>query len=243
MDAAEVTLHDAFCRADLRAVTAVCAFVVVDVRKVIFDGDSADRTFLFALFAGDAAVRAGFSGDGAFFRVGAGNKHFFHIRHDADELIRADRRAHSAADAKTGVDMRDAVFKTNRVIRADRGAVAETHAAEAAFACSAEKELCRLAAFYALIVHFVSGNFTVASALDDGDLFNNVLKCDAQKLRKLLCDAVGAGNAEIGFDAFSVDEGVGIAVTACIAAGSAVSTRQAFTDNWKTFILLDRHDL
>lgn len=62
-------MHDAAGNADLRTVTAVCTFIVVNAGKVVFNRDRPDRTLSGAFFAANAAVRAFAANGSALFRV------------------------------------------------------------------------------------------------------------------------------------------------------------------------------
>ncbi len=79
---AEVANHNAVCRTNLCAVSAVRALVIVDLRQIILDSDRTDRAFLFTLFVGDSAMAALFSCNCALFGVAAGDEYLFNIRHN-----------------------------------------------------------------------------------------------------------------------------------------------------------------
>ena len=85
--ASEIAHHYTVSRANLGAVAAICALVIVDLRQIVYNGNGADRTFLFALLAGYTAVTARFSGNRTLFGVRAGHEHFILVRHNGYELV------------------------------------------------------------------------------------------------------------------------------------------------------------
>ena len=140
MDAVGVRYHNTAPWADKCAMLAFYAFFIVDNCQIVLNGNSAVRTFPFAFPAANAAMGAFPPGDRPRFVVVAGNDDAFYIGDDANAVIWTSGRAFSAADAQPRLDMGDAVFQINRIVRALRHTVSQADTAEGACAVPSKKE-------------------------------------------------------------------------------------------------------
>ena len=94
-----VTALYCVCRTAFCALSAACAFAVINVCIVVFNGDSAEFTDLFALLTADTAVFAGCTGVFADILRGTENVNAVRYIVHNDKLIRTGLCAESAAAA------------------------------------------------------------------------------------------------------------------------------------------------
>ena len=106
-------------RAILFALSAICAFFVINSRKIIFYRYSADRTTLFTFFAAYTAVRALVSDHSSLFCITARNKCCLDVGNNAYYPLRTSPRAKTAANTSACIYVRYSVFNTNCLVRAN----------------------------------------------------------------------------------------------------------------------------
>ena len=96
-------------RADIGAVAAADALVIVDRGHEVLDLDGFRRALALALHAADAADVADLARDGALVLIAAADEHSLLIRHLLNDLLRAGLGAGAAADALVVVDLNNAI--------------------------------------------------------------------------------------------------------------------------------------
>ena len=180
--AGEIGVFDRVHGAVRLAGAAVDALIVIYDGKVINDGDRLSGAVLCAFAAGDTAVGAFAADYRALIVIGAGDDNAPHVREKGDQVVRASLGAQSAADAFSCIDMSYAVLDTDRVVRADLLAVAEAHAAVGAMPPSAVKHVGGGAGLYAPVILFIMVVDTVAVAVYESDLLNDVFELNAHYL-------------------------------------------------------------
>ena len=194
----KVTFVYAMNGADLNASCAVCAKLVVDGCKVVFDLDRAAWTSLLALHTADTSVCAILTGKCALFVVGALYDYSCGVVYDLDNAIGAGACAYAAANALSWVDVRYAILNGNSVAGADLYAIAVAEAGVGAGLVSVVEEVCHKTALGAVVVKLSFGNVTVSVAGNVSHLFNNVLCLYSEDRGDLRGYRVTARNAEVG---------------------------------------------
>ena len=114
------------CWADTYASTASRTFAVIDLSKVIFDGDRAVFAGFFTFSASDTSIFASFTCIGALIFIAAHDNGLRFLGYHGDDMLGTDGGAKSATDAAGGIHMGKPVFDAYGFIRTGKGAVTET---------------------------------------------------------------------------------------------------------------------
>jgi len=229
--------------AGLSTFAAAYALALIDVSKVIGNGDSLVLAGLNALHAADAACLASLHSLCALLLVVAHYKQLVVSRNNLDNVIGAGLSAKSAADAGIRINVSNAVLNIDSILGANLSAVAETHASEGAGSLAAEQDLGSLAGFHALILILIGGVITGTVASYNCDHGDNVACIETEQSADALGSVSAAGNTEVSSGLIAGDKSLSVRVTAGIAAGTAVSAGQALTNRSEALIYRNRHEL
>lgn len=221
---------------------AAGTFFVVDSCDVVLDGNSIVGTVLFALFTADAGVFAGFLGCRTLI-VGAAHYGNYSVTGmEGDYILGTSLNAHSAADAVLGVDVSNTAFDADGIGGAGREAVAAANASVNAGVMAAVNLGYRLAGGNTVVYGFSRGSGAGAVTLYKSHLRLFGFNFNAEKLRKLFRHGNRPGDTEIRCR-FTESHGFRVAVTAGIAAGTAVSAGQTFTNLCGFLLLLNSEEM
>ena len=224
--------------ANTRAGTAAGTLGIINSSEIVLYGYSALGTSLLALSAADTAVRADLSGKGALIVVGALHHNSGGIVYKMDNAVGALSGTNSAADTLSGIDLGNALLYGDSVLGTDAHTVAVAEAGEGAGAVSLIGEVCGTAGALTAIVVLLLYSIAGAVAGNISNSLYNILCLNAHNGSNLLGNAVTAGHTEVGLGGLSLGKSLCIAVTAGIAAGTAVGTGQAITDSKCALVLL-----
>ena len=111
-----------------------------------------------------------------------------------DDGLRAGCGTKTATDAKAEVNMSEAVYDVDGILRADGGTVAVSDTAVSAVAGATEVEFCREATFNARIAITRFHCVAVTVAMDDGNLRYDICRFFSEKRGNRGGDLVSAGN-------------------------------------------------
>ena len=229
--------------ASLSTFAAAYALALIDVSKVIGNGNSLMLAGLNALHAADAACLASLHSLCALLLVVAHYKQLVVSGNYLDNVVGAGLSAKSAADAGIRINVSNAVLDVDSVLGANLSAIAETHASEGAGTLAAEEYLGSLAGFHALILILIGGVITGAVASYNRDHGDNVARIETEQSADALGSVSAAGNAEVSSGLLAGDKGLSVRVTACVSASTAVCTGEALTNGTKALIYRNRHEL
>ena len=238
--AVEVFLCDAVNGTSLGAFAAAGTFFVVNNCKIVLNVDRSVGAGLFALAASNTTVFTSLSGDCSLVVIGAENRNARSVLDKRDNLVWAGANTDSATDTALRIYPCNTVFNSDSVLRAGSNTVAVAETSEGAKLITVIAHIGYMTALFAVIVKFSFCNVTVSVAGNVGDLLNYVLGFNTKNLGNLLCRSVTTRNAGVRNVTFARGERLGVAVTAAIAAGSAVGAGETIADRQILFVFLDR---
>lgn len=225
-------------RAYLSTLTASRALGVVNDREVVNHLDCALGAVKLALLTADASILASLACYSTLVLGGAHNSYLCIDRQELDYVLGAFLDTHSAADAGSWINMSNTVYNADCVGRTYACTVAAAYTAEAAGVRSCKNHRCRLAGSDAVIVSLLGSVLKVAVTAYKCNHRLTDLDLNTKKVGKLVCCRLTAGHAEVCLT-FAQSKCLCIAVTACISAGTAVSTGQALSDILGELLLLN----
>ena len=229
--------------ASLSTFAATNALALINVSKVIGNGNSLMLAGLNALHAADAACLTSLHSLCALLLVVAHYKQLVVSRNNLDNVVGAGLSAKSAADAGIGINMSNAILNVDSVLGANLSAIAETHASEGAGTLAAEEYLGSLAGFHALILILIGGVIAGAVASYNSNHGDNIACFKTEQSTDSLSSVGSTGNAEVSSGLFAGDKSLCVRIAACISASTAVCTRQTLTNRSKTLVNRNRHEL
>jgi len=226
----EVALVYAMNGADGYALATARALRVIDNREVVDHVYSIVGTVLLALTAADTAVGARLTSVGALSVARALNHDARGVADKVDDGIGTGPRADAAADALSRVDPCDAVLNGDSALGTYVDAVAVAKAGIGTELVARVRHIGGAAALYALVVVLALGSGAGAVAGYVSDLLDNIARLKTEDGCDSLCGVVAAGDTEVTLLALALRESLCIAVTAAVAAGAAVGTRETVAD-------------
>ena len=234
----EVALVDTMDGTYLYARATAGAEVVIDGREIVLYGDSTLRTGLLTFHTADTAVGAVLTYVCTLVIVGALDNHAYGVVEKVDDTVGALAYADTASDTLLRINASHAVLYGDSVLRADFSTVSVAEAGEGAELVTAVRHVGGAAGLVSLIVVLLLVDFAGTVAGYECNLFNNVLSGNAEHSRDLLSGAVTAGNTEVSLVGRLFCKSLCIAVTAGVAASTAVSTGETVTDSNGSLVLL-----
>ena len=229
----KVTLVDTMDGANLTALAAGYALLIVYNSEIVHDVTSVLGTASLALAAGNTAVKTELAHYGTLIVVRAFHHNARGVAKEVDNAVGTGTHAQTATYALTLVNNRDASLGyLDSILGTNGNTVTVAEAGEGTGAVATVEKICRTTALGACrivvfsilpVTHTVTGD--VCHHLD------NVLSLNAEDRRDFPCGAITAGGAEVRFFALTLGKCCGIAVTARVAAGAAVSTGEALADS------------
>ena len=238
----EVALVNTLDGADLYARAATGTQRVVDSREIVLDSDSTVRAGLLTLHTTYTAVGAILTGESTLVLVGALNDNAGGVVDKMDNTVGALANADATADTLSGVNVCNAVFNGDRALRTHCRTVAVAEAGEGTEFVAAVRHISGTAGLVTLVVVLSLCNVAGTVAGNVSYLLNNVLCFNAEDLCDSLSSAVTAGNTEVGLVGGLFTESLSIAVTARVAARTAVCTGEAVTDSKDGLVLLNAEE-
>ena len=233
----EVALVNTLNGADLYARAAAGTERVVDGREIVLNGDSTLRTGLLTLHTADTAVGAILTGESTLILVGALNYYAGSVVDKMNDTVGALAHADATADTLLRINSCYTVLYGDSVLRTNYGTVTVAEAGEGTELVAAVRHICGAAGLVTLVVVLSCRYVASAVAGNVSNSFHYVGSLNAEDSRDVLCGAVTAGNAEVGFVGSLVSESLCISVTARVAARATVSAGQTVTDSNGGFIL------
>lgn len=233
---------DTFPGTDFDTFTAGGAFVVVNDSVVIDHVDCVVWADLFALAAADTTV---FTDADSFFGVevaGADDFHSLILVEHADEVVRAGFFAHATAGTFFPVNNGYPIDDVDGLKLTGLYAVAKSQTTGSALFFAVIEHVRGSAGHSTGVDILILYSSAFAVAADGGFSFCYILEGGSHDLADLAGDFVAAGDTEIGLSTV-FNDGVGISLTAGIAAGAAVGVGQAVLDVINALVLLDGKDL
>ena len=235
----EVALVDTMYGASLDTLSATGALVIIDGRKIIYDGDSAVGAGLLALTAGDTAILTALANCRALIVIRALYNDALGILDKVNDTVGALSCAHATADALSRIDASYAILDSDSIPRTNAYAIAVAKAGVGAELITRVVEVSNSTAIYAVIDESALGRRTVAVAGNVCNLLDNVLGLNAENRSDLRRALISAGNTEVGGSNLAISESLCIRITSRISASTAVSTGEAVTDSEIALVLLD----
>ena len=218
----EIALVDTVNRADLNAFAAADTLFVVDCREVVNYVNSILGTVLLTLTATDTAVCTSLACICALSVTRALDNNARCVADKMNNSVRTGANTNAAAYTLSRVYARNAVINSDSELRTNLDTVS---VAEAGIGADLVARVCHIGgatALFALVVILTAGYFAGAVAGNVSDLLNNVLCLNAESSGNTLCGRVATGYAKVGFIGLALCESLSIAVTAVVAAGTAV---------------------
>jgi len=209
---------------------AANALALIDVSKVVFNGDSTVLAGLHALHAADAACLTSLHSYSALILVVAHYKELVICGDNFDNAIGAGLSTNSATDAVIGIDACYTVNNADSVLGASLNTVAKTKAAKSAGAFAAEQQLGSLAGLHALVFVLVGGVLAGTITSGNGNHGDNRTGIKSEQSTDSICCISSAGNTEVCSGFLSGNKSLCIGVTACVSASAAVCTGQTLTN-------------
>ncbi len=231
-------------RASVYAKTAACALRMVENGEVVIHCDRTVGAGAGALLTADTAVCTHLAGKSPLVVVRASDSDDSSVFHHLDGIVRTVLGAESAARAEARNDLRNAVRNDDRVVGTSRGTVAKTDAGKGTYVfafpmlCSFFTGLKAVAEMFFVLLCSLAGTVAsdISEELDSLAGFNTEDGCD------LLRGGITAGNTEVGLGDLTLGECAGVAVTAAVAAGTAVCAGKSIADSKEFFVLLDSEE-
>jgi len=235
----EASLVDTAYRANLDTLTAACAKTVIYNSEVILYCDCTVGTGLLTLHTTDTTVGACLSGYRAFIVIRALYYYTGGIVYEMNYAVGTFSYADSAADTFSRINSRHTVLDGYSILWAYSHTVTVAEAGEITESVTAVRHIGGAAGLLTLIVVFFSYYVAGAVASNESDLFNNVCRLNTEDGSNILCSFVTARHTEICSLGVFVCESLCIAVTARIAASTAVCTRKAVADSQSGFVFFN----
>jgi len=214
----------------LVTLTAADALVIINTCAEVFNLYCFSRTSLHTLHTADAAGLTLFSCLCALVVVFTKNGSLCGI--EREELYKTSGTgldAHLTGTASVGIDSCNAVTDENCIIGADLNAVAEADTTVNAVFGTAEKLCCNFTRTYTAVFELFFNIVAVALTHNGSNGRDNLPCLKTHYGSNSLGSVVTAGNAETAILRFALCKSTCITVTACIAAGTAVCTGEAFS--------------
>lgn len=219
----EIALVDTVNRADLNAFAAADTLFVVDGREVVNYVNSILGTVLLTLTATDTAVCTSLACICALSVTRALDNNTRGVIDKVNNTVRTGANTNATAYTLSRVYARNAVINSDSELRTNLDTVA---VAETGIGADLVARVCHIGGatvLFALVVILTAGYVAGAVAGNVSDLLNNVLCLNTESSGDTLCGRVATGYAKVGFIGLALCESLGIAVTAVVAAGAAVS--------------------
>ena len=226
------------------ASAAACALGVIEKGKILVHSDRAVGASACTLGASDTTVGAHLAGESTLIVVRAADRDYGAVLLHLDGAVRTGLCAKTATRAEARNNFCYAVVNEDRVVGANRCAVAKTDAGEGTNVFALPM-LCSLTAgleAVAEVLFILLGSFACAVATNVSKELDGLAGFDAKDACNLLRGGVAAGNAEVGFGDLALGESSSIAVASAESAGTAVSTGKRITDGEELFILFDTEE-
>ena len=234
---------DATYRTNIVTFATTCALVIVNLSAEVFNLNCICRTNLRTLHTADTACLTLFSCNSTLFVVFAKNCCFFHVEgEEVNKTAGTSFNAHLTSLTLIRVDSCNAVAKEDSLIRTNLYTVTETDTAVYAVFRSAEKLSCNLAGFNTAVLELFFYIIFVTLAHNCCYHWYHFACGETHNISYCLCGVVTAGDTKSTFLSFALSKSTCIAVTACVTAGTAVSTGKRITDGEELFILFDTEE-
>ena len=147
--------------------TTARTFFVINLGKMIMNGDSAVRAGFFTFFAADASVFACLARIRALILIATHHHSLLGFGHHGNDALRASRCTSTATDANIPIHMRDAVSHADRIHGASRRAITKAETTEAASIGAAIHHGSRAASGDAVVFRLFRGRLAVAVAANE----------------------------------------------------------------------------
>ena len=233
---------DTLSGADFDTFTAGRAFVMVDDGMIVDHVNRVVRADLFALAAADAAIFA--YPDGFLGIEVTGTDHFDRLIFvkDADEIVGTGFLTHAAAGAFFPVDNGHAVDDVDCFKLTGFDAVSQSQTAGSTLFFAVVEHIGGSAGHGAGIDVFIFDSAAFSVTADSGFFLRYILEGGYHDLADLAGDFVASRNTEVCLGAV-FDDGVGIGLTAGVAAGAAVGVWQIVLDVIYALVLFHGENL
>ena len=238
----EVTLVYAVNGANLNASATAGAERIIYSCEIVYYCYCSVRTGLLALHTANTAVRAIFACESALVVIGALYDNTGGVVNEVNDSVGTFAYADSAADALTGIYSCNTVFDRYSILGANLYTVAVAKAGEGTELVTAVSEVGVKAGFVSYVIVLSGNNVARAVTSYVSNPFNNVISFNTEYDSDLLCGRVTAGNAEISLICFAFGESLRIAVTARVAASSAVSAGETVADCNRGLVLFNTEE-
>lgn len=239
----KVAFVDAMNGTNLFTFTATGAERIVDNRQIIGNRDRSVRAGLLTLHTANTAVGAVFACLCTLIVIGAFNHYARCIVDEMNNGIGARAYTNAASNTFTRVNMSDAVFYCNCVLRTNRRAVPITETRVCTELITVVRHVCGITGLLSLVI--ILSLYCVAGSVTGNvsNLLDNVLGFHTENACDLFCSAVTAGNAKIRFITGSLCQSLCITVTAGISASAAVGTGETIANCRNRLVLFDAKEL
>lgn len=222
---------------NLMALAAADALIVIHLSTEVFNRYRLGRTGLHTLHTADAACLTLLSCLRTLVVVFAKHRSLFGIKREKlNKTSGAGFDAHLTGTALVRVNAGNTVADEYGIIRADLYTVTKAYTAVNTVLGAAKKLSCNFAGAYAAVFKLFF-NIMAVTLTHNSCNGRNYLPCrKAHYLSNFLCRTVTAGDTEVALLGFTLCKGIGIAVTACVAAGAAIGTGETGTDLFGFFV-------
>ena len=219
----------------LSTFAAAYALALIDMSKVVGNGDSLVLAGLNALHAADAACLASLHSLSALLLVVAHYKQLVVSGDNLDNIVGAGLSTKTTTYTTAAVYSGDAVFHANSIRDTNCRTVATAYTTKATSLRAAEKGAAGMAGFHTVVDRFVTANGAVTVAMHHCYYVFGFFYFNTENFAQLFCHSQSAGNAEVGCR-FAFGNGFGIVVTTFISASATVGTGEGCTDFFDFFV-------
>ncbi len=221
--------------------SAARTLIIINCGEIILYLDCSLGTGLLTLHTADASVGAGLTGNSTLVVAGALNDNSGGIVNDVDNVVGTGLGTEAAADTLLGIDLSDALLwiDGNGISGTNCHTVTVAKAGIGAKTVARIIEVCRHAGLDAVVSELSVLGLAGSVAGYVSNLLNNVAGSKAHNLTDLLGNTVTAGDTKAGVVTLALSKSLRIAVTARIAAGTAICTGETVTDSNNLLILLN----
>ena len=221
--------------------SAARTLIIINCGEIILYLDCSLGTGLLTLHTADTSVGAGLTGYGTLIMAGALNDNSGGIINDMDNVVGTGLGTEATADTLLGINLSDALLGIdgNSISGTNRHTVTVAKAGVGAKTVAGIVKICRHAGLDTVVSELSVLGLAGAVAGYVSNLLNNVAGSKAHNLTNLLGNTVTTGDTEAGVVTLALSKSLCIAVTARIAAGTAVCTGETVTDSNDLLIFLN----
>ena len=211
---------------------------IVNGGKIVVHLNRTVRAGLFAFHATDTAIGAAFARLRTLVVIRTRYDDFGVIVDQLDDVVGAFSDTDSASDAEGRINYRHTIPNRDGILRAGSYTVAVAVTSIATRLVTAVEQFNRTAGLGTAIVKFFGYDVAVSVAGNVCYFFNHVQCFNTEDFGNHACGGVAAGNAKVSCLCGAIAQRLCIAVTAAVAAGTAIGTGQTFADQRDCLIFL-----